>query len=115
MHLMKNQGFTVGFISLGCPKNIVDSERMLAEIAKAGLLIAAEPDGADVVVINTCGFISPAKAEALEVIKEAASWKAKGAVKKVVVAGCLPERDGETYSMKLTASTLLLVWGTATK
>jgi len=91
---MEERKIIVGFISLGCPKNLVDSERMLAEIAKAGLLITAEPEGADVVVINTCGFITPAKAEALEVIKEAVGWKEKGAVKKVVVAGCLPEREG---------------------
>ena len=91
---MEERKIIVGFVSLGCPKNLVDSERMLAEIAKAGLLITAEPEGADVVVINTCGFIAPAKAEAIEVIKEAAGWKAGGTVKKIVVAGCLPEREG---------------------
>ncbi len=90
---------TVGFIALGCPKNIVDSERMLAEIAKAGLLITAQPDPpeawqADVVVVNTCGFIEPAKAEALEAIKHAVSCKHEGSVKKVIVAGCLPQRLG---------------------
>jgi len=91
---MEERKIIVGFVSLGCPKNLVDSERMLAEIAKAGLLITAEPEGADVVVINTCGFIAPAKAEAIEVIKEAAGWKAGGTVKKIIVAGCLPEREG---------------------
>jgi len=86
---------TVGFISLGCPKNSVDSERMLAEIAEAGLLITAEPDTADVVVINTCGFIAPAKAESLQAIRNTVEHKIRGDVKKVIVAGCLPERDGE--------------------
>ena len=57
----KKQKVTVGFIALGCPKNSVDSERMLAEIAEAGFVITAEPDTADIVVINTCGFIAPAK------------------------------------------------------
>jgi len=85
---------TVGFIALGCPKNIVDSERMLAQIAQAGLVITAEPDNADVVVINTCGFIAPAKAEALEAIKQAVDCKVGGTVKKVIVAGCLCERLG---------------------
>jgi ribosomal protein S12 methylthiotransferase len=85
---------TVGFVALGCPKNIVDSEKMLAEIAQAGFLVCAEPDNVDVVVINTCGFIAPAKAEALEAIKRAAACKAAGTVKKVIVAGCLPERLG---------------------
>ena len=56
---------TVGFIALGCPKNVVDSERMLAEIAEAGFLISSEPYIADVVIINTCGFITPAKDESL--------------------------------------------------
>jgi len=85
---------TVGFISLGCPKNVVDSERMLAEIAQAGFLITDEPDNADVVVINTCGFIEPAKAEALDVIKHAVDCKTDGSVKKIIVAGCLSQRLG---------------------
>ncbi len=85
---------TVGFIALGCPKNIIDSERMLAEIARAGLLISAEPENADVVVINTCGFIAPAKAEALEAVKHAVDCKRNGTIKKVIVAGCLPQRLG---------------------
>ncbi len=83
---------TVGFIALGCPKNMVDSEKMLAEIAQANLVITAEPDNADVVVINTCGFIAPAKEEALQAIKHALDCKAAGTVKKVIVAGCLCER-----------------------
>jgi ribosomal protein S12 methylthiotransferase len=90
----KYNPITVGFVALGCPKNVVDSEKMLAEIVQAGYLIAAEPESADVVVINTCGFIAPAKAEALEAIRNAATCKAGGAVKKVIVAGCLPERLG---------------------
>jgi len=88
---------TVGFIALGCPKNIVDSERMLAEIAQAGFLITAESDNADVVVINTCGFIAPAVAESLEAIKHAVDRKTSPTrrLKKVIVAGCLPERLGK--------------------
>jgi len=91
----KKQKITVGFIALGCPKNLVDSERMLAEIAQAGFLITAEPDNADVIVINTCGFIAPAKAESLEAIKHAVDKKCSGDIKKVIVAGCLPEREGQ--------------------
>jgi len=94
--MQKNkQKVTVGFIALGCPKNSVDSERMLAEIAEAGFLITAEPDTADVVVINTCGFIAPAKAESLEAIRHAVKHKLRGKVKKIIVAGCLPQREGE--------------------
>ncbi len=78
----KKQKNTVGFVALGCPKNIVDSERMLAEITRAGLLITGDCDNADVVVVNTCGFIAPAKAEALEAVKHAVDCKRKGSVKK---------------------------------
>ncbi len=91
----KKQKVTVGFIALGCPKNLVDSERMLAEIAQAGFVITSEPDNADVIVINTCGFIAPAKAESLEAIKNAVDRKCSGDIKKVIVAGCLPEREGQ--------------------
>ena len=85
---------TVGLISLGCPKNIVDSEKILAEIAQAGFLITAEPANADVVVINTCGFIEPAKAEALGAIRHAVRCKHEGSVRKVIVVGCLSQRMG---------------------
>jgi len=85
----------VGFVALGCPKNIVDSEKMLGEIAQSGFIITARVEQADIVVINTCGFIAPAKEEAFEAIKEAVGLKRKGKVKKVIVAGCLPERIKE--------------------
>ena len=90
------QEITVGFIALGCPKNIVDSERMLAEIAQSGMLIAQEPENSDVVIINTCAFIEPAKKESLDAIQEAAGWKNNPTkrVKKIIVAGCLSERMG---------------------
>ena len=82
-------------IALGCPKNIVDSEKMLAEIGDAGLVLTGDVDNATVVVINTCGFIAPAKEEAIEAIRQAVIQKRKGNVKKVVVAGCLAQRMGE--------------------
>ena len=82
-------------MALGCPKNVIDSERMLAQIAQSGFLITGEPEKADVVIINTCGFITPAKTEALEAIREALACKRTGGVKKVIVAGCLAERLGE--------------------
>ncbi|MCE5340306.1 MAG: 30S ribosomal protein S12 methylthiotransferase RimO [Planctomycetaceae bacterium] len=86
---------SVGFISLGCPKNMVDSEKMLALIAEAGFVIDYDTENADVVVINTCGFIQPAIDEAIETISHTLSHKRKGNVKKVVVAGCLAERMQE--------------------
>jgi len=91
---MVKKSVTVGFISLGCPKNTVDSERMLAQIAQAGLLITTETDNADIVVVNTCGFIAPAIDESLEAIRHAVEHKRQGNVGKVVVAGCLCERLG---------------------
>jgi ribosomal protein S12 methylthiotransferase len=90
-----NKYVTVGLIALGCPKNKVDSEKMLAEIIQAGFLITAEPDNADVVVINTCGFIEPAIAEAIDAIEHAVGRKRAGTVKKVIVAGCLSQRLGQ--------------------
>jgi ribosomal protein S12 methylthiotransferase len=97
----KKQEITVGFVSLGCPKNVVDSERMLAEIVQADFPITAETDNADVVVINTCGFIAPAEAESLDAIRHAVDRKLSGAVKKVVVAGCLGERLGPKIHEKV--------------
>lgn len=88
---------TVNFISLGCPKNAVDSERMLAEIVQAGFVITPESYNADVIVINTCAFIAPAQDESFEVIKEATACKAdpKQRPRKVIVAGCLTEKMGQ--------------------
>jgi ribosomal protein S12 methylthiotransferase len=88
----KTRRSAVGFVALGCPKNVVDSEKMLALIAQAGFVIDYDSDNADIVVINTCSFIKPAIDEATEVIKRALVRKRKGKVKKVVVAGCLSER-----------------------
>jgi ribosomal protein S12 methylthiotransferase len=81
------------FISLGCPKNLVDSERMLGKLAQDGYALQSTADGADVVVVNTCGFIEPARQESLAVIREMLALKAQGRVGAVVVAGCMAERQ----------------------
>jgi ribosomal protein S12 methylthiotransferase len=83
---------TFAFVSLGCPKNLVDSERMLGKLARDGYALTPDADGADVVVINTCGFIEPARQESLGVIREMLALKEQGRVGAVVVAGCLAER-----------------------
>src|SRR6266481_7215883 len=83
---------TFAFISLGCPKNLVDSERMLGKLAQDGYTLTAQPEGADVVVVNTCGFIEPARQESLAVIRQMLQLKKDGKVGAVVVAGCLAER-----------------------
>src|SRR3954454_23884721 len=86
---------TLAFVSLGCPKNTVDSERMLGKLAQDGYVLTPDAGGADVVVINTCGFIEPARQESLAVIREMLEKKRRGEVGAVVVAGCLAERQQE--------------------
>src|SRR5205085_7978926 len=83
---------TLAFVSLGCPKNTVDSERMLGKLTQDGYALTPDADGADVVVVNTCGFIEPARQESLAVIREMLDLKRQGRVGAVVVAGCLAER-----------------------
>ncbi len=83
------------FVSLGCPKNLVDSERMLGKLSQAGYTLTPDADGADVVIVNTCGFIEPARQESLGVIREMLQLKDAGRVGAVVVAGCLAQRKGD--------------------
>ena len=83
---------TFAFVSLGCPKNLVDSERMLGKLTQDGYTLTPDADGADGVVVNTCGFIEPARQESLGVIREMLALKEQGRVGAVVVAGCLAER-----------------------
>ncbi len=82
----------VGFVSLGCPKNLVDSEVMMGQLKAAGYEITNNAEEAETVVVNTCGFIESAKAESVEAILEATGAKANGVTKRVIVAGCLVER-----------------------
>lgn len=84
---------TVSFVSLGCPKNLVDSEKMLGVLAEHGAIPVAD-DEADVIVINTCGFLESSKQESLEHIREAVEAKKQGRARRVVVAGCLATRMG---------------------
>lgn len=82
----------VGMISLGCPKNQVDGELMLEKLNKAGFQIVAAIEDADIMIINTCGFIEDAKREAIETILEVAEYKTAGLISSVIVTGCLAER-----------------------
>ena len=84
-----------GFISLGCAKNQVDCERMMYRVQEAGHTVKADILGSDVVVINTCGFIDSAKAEAIDYILQTAALKAEGQVGKILVTGCLAQRYQE--------------------
>ncbi|HEY6187067.1 MAG TPA: 30S ribosomal protein S12 methylthiotransferase RimO [Pyrinomonadaceae bacterium] len=85
----------VGFISLGCPKNLVDSEVMMGQLQQAGYEITPDATEADTVVVNTCGFIESAKQESIDAILEAARLKTEGRAQRLVVAGCLVERYRE--------------------
>ena len=83
---------TYAFVSLGCPKNLVDSEKMLGSLSLDGYSLVSEPDGADFVIVNTCGFIESSRAESRSVIQEMLDLKKTGRTKGVIVAGCLPQR-----------------------
>jgi ribosomal protein S12 methylthiotransferase len=81
-----------GFVSLGCPKNLVDSEVMMGVLARSGYEFTPRAEEADVLVVNTCSFIAPAQKESIDAILEMAEYKKFGAAKKLIVAGCLVER-----------------------
>src|SRR3954451_19780665 len=83
---------SVAFVSLGCPKNLVDSERMLGLLAQDGLAITSDASQADAIVINTCGFLEASKDESLKEIRQAIELKKNGKVQRVIVAGCLVQR-----------------------
>lgn len=85
----------VGMVSLGCSKNLVDSERMLYKLRERGYELVTEPGLADVAVVNTCGFIQSAKEEAIETIIELGKLKEDGTLKKIIITGCLTQRYQE--------------------
>ncbi len=82
----------IGFVSLGCPKNLVDSEVMMGALVARGHELTPHPGDADVLVVNTCSFIDPAKKESVDTILEMAEYKKTGRARKLIVAGCLVER-----------------------
>ena len=83
---------TYALISLGCAKNLVNSEQMIYLMDEAGFAMVSEPEGADLVIVNTCGFIDAAKSEAIDTILEMAELKKAGKLGGIIVTGCLPER-----------------------
>ncbi len=87
--------------SLGCAKNLVDSERLLARLATAGAWVGAAAEDADVIVVNTCGFIGPAAAESVTTIRELTEHKRSGRCRKLLVMGCLVERSAEWLRQQL--------------
>ncbi len=94
---------TYAFISLGCPKNLVDSERMLGLLQLDGYELVGEPAGADFVVVNTCGFIEAARQESFGAIEEMLDLKQRGQTRGVIVSGCLAERQKEDLLVQYPA------------
>jgi ribosomal protein S12 methylthiotransferase len=84
------------FVSLGCPKNLVDSEKMLGTLALDGYALVSNPRDADFVIVNTCGFIESARDESKSAVREMLDLKKEGTIRGVIVAGCLPERLGSS-------------------
>src|SRR5208283_4452468 len=82
----------IGFVSLGCPKNLVDSEVMMGLLSASGAQITARAEDADIIVVNTCSFIDAAKQESVDAILEMAQHKVARRAQKLIVAGCLVER-----------------------
>ena len=107
-------GYSVAMVSLGCPKNQVDAEMMLYSLKEAGFTIGAAEADADAIIINTCGFIEDAKAEAIENILEASRYKQEGKCKALIVTGCLAERyrDDITEEIPEVDVVVALVLGT---
>ncbi len=98
----------VHFVSLGCPKNRVDSELMLGQLMDANMQITSTPEDADVIVVNTCGFIEDAKKESIDVILEMARHRAEGQAKKLIVTGCLVQRYSEALAKDIPEIDALL-------
>ena len=93
--------YKVAFVSLGCSKNLVNTEQMMALCRQAGHQVTGEPEGADVAVLNTCGFIESAKTEAIDNILELAQLKEQGKLKKLLVTGCLTQRYADDIRTEL--------------
>jgi ribosomal protein S12 methylthiotransferase len=94
-------GPRIGLVTLGCDKNTVDSERMMAALVGHGARVSSEVDGAQVIIINTCGFIAEAKEQSVEAILEACQMKAEGEVRAVVAVGCMVQRYKEELSAEI--------------
>src|SRR5215475_4447611 len=101
----------IGFVSLGCPKNLVDSEIMMGQLKKHGYELTTDREAADVIVVNTCGFIQSAKEESIETILEMAELKTSAGLKRLVVTGCLVERYRQNLLKELPEIDALLGTG----
>jgi ribosomal protein S12 methylthiotransferase len=108
---VENQKPSVYFVSLGCPKNLVDSQVMLGKLEGAKYDIAKEPDNADVIIVNTCSFIQAAKEESIETVLEMANYKEHGKCKALVMSGCLPQRYSKEVEKEMPEVDLIIGTG----
>ena len=102
------KGLKIGMISLGCVKNRVDSEQMLGALTKCGCILTQEPEEADILIVNTCGFIAPAKEESIDTIFEMAQYKQTGRCRVLCVTGCLSQRYAEALMQDIPEIDCLL-------
>lgn len=105
----------IGLISLGCPKNTVDAEEILGETLKAGHEIETDPSQADVLIVNTCGFIQSAKEESIDAVLDAIRFKTDGACRSVIVSGCLAQRYGDELAKEIPEADAFIGVGRASE
>ena len=105
---MTDENVRVGVVSLGCAKNLVDTEAMLGWLTRAGFVLTPHPEEADILIVNTCGFIQPARRESMETIREMARWKREGRCRRLVVTGCFVQRYAEELERALPEVDVLL-------
>jgi ribosomal protein S12 methylthiotransferase len=103
----------VGLISLGCPKNVVDAEEILGELKRQGHQFETDPACAEVLIVNTCGFIKSAKEESIDAVLDAVRYKTNGACRSVIVTGCLAQRYGEELAEEIPEADAVLGLGRA--
>src|SRR3954449_10858778 len=106
--LTRNDPTTVALVTLGCARNEVDSEELAGRLAADGFLLVADPQDAEAVVVNTCGFVEAAKKDSVDTLLEAADLKAGGSAKAVVAVGCLAERYGKDLADSLPEADAVL-------
>src|SRR3954470_8721427 len=106
--LTRNDPTTVALVTLGCARNEVDSEELAGRLAADGFLLVADPQDAETVVVNTCGFVEAAKKDSVDTLLEAADLKAGGSAKAVVAVGCLAERYGKDLADSLPEADAVL-------
>lgn len=102
---------TVCLVSLGCPKNLVDSEVMLGLLSQKGYALTTDPSKAEILIVNTCSFIRDASQEAIDTVLQMARYKKEGRCRRLIVSGCLPQRYGKVLEKQLPEVDLFIGTG----